>query len=129
MVLPDANTVTTLAVGIQSPVLIPPENSREGVVDVPAGMVKLPDSVPPVNGKFNEAKPVKVALIVPAVKFPDASRATIALAVFALVAVVAELATRPAVAKVASLEFEMFAELEISVSTIRDDDKTPEALL
>jgi hypothetical protein len=38
-----------------------------------------------------EALPVSAAVIVPAVKFPLASRETIALAVFALVAVVAEL--------------------------------------
>ena len=44
-----------------------------------------------------EALPVKAAVIVPAVKFPLASRATIALAVFADVAVVAELLTFDAV--------------------------------
>ena len=38
-----------------------------------------------------EALPLSVAVIVPALKLPDASRATIADAVFALVAVVAEL--------------------------------------
>ena len=38
-----------------------------------------------------EAFPDKLAVIVPAEKFPEASRATIAEAVFALVAVVAEL--------------------------------------
>src|SRR5204863_190066 len=48
------------------------------------------------------ALPVKFAVIVPAEKLPDASRATIALAVFALIAVVAELATFPAVLIVAN---------------------------
>jgi hypothetical protein len=43
------------------------------------------------------AFPVSAAVIVPAVKLPLASRATIALTVFALVAVVAELLTLPAV--------------------------------
>ena len=38
-----------------------------------------------------EALPDRLAVIVPALKLPDASRATIAFAVFALVAVVAEL--------------------------------------
>lgn len=38
-----------------------------------------------------EALPDKVAVMVPALKLPDASLATMALAVFALVAVVAEL--------------------------------------
>jgi hypothetical protein len=47
------------------------------------------------------AFPLKEAVIVPALKFPDASLATIALAVLALVAVVALLDTFPAVAIVA----------------------------
>ena len=47
--------------------------------------------------------PVKFAVIVPAVKLPLASRATIALAVLALAAVVAELLTLPAVLIVDSL--------------------------
>ena len=47
------------------------------------------------------ALPLKAAVIVPALKFPDASLATIALAVLALVAVVALLETLPAVAIVA----------------------------
>jgi hypothetical protein len=38
-----------------------------------------------------DAFPFNVAVIVPALKLPEASRATMALAVFALVAVVAEL--------------------------------------
>ena len=38
-----------------------------------------------------EALPLSVAVMVPALKLPDASRATMADAVFALVAVVAEL--------------------------------------
>ena len=38
-----------------------------------------------------EALPLSVAVMVPALKLPDASRATMAEAVFALVAVVAEL--------------------------------------
>ena len=42
-------------------------------------------------------------MIVPAVKFPEASRATIALAVLLLVAVVAEFETLPAVEMVSSL--------------------------
>ncbi len=47
------------------------------------------------------AVPLKDAVIVPAVKSPEASLATIALAVLALVAVVALLETFPAVAMVA----------------------------
>ena len=49
------------------------------------------------------ALPLRAALIVPAEKFPLASRATIALTVLALVAVVAELDTLPAVEIVANL--------------------------
>ena len=49
------------------------------------------------------ANPVKLAVIVPAVKLPLASRATMADAVFASVAVVAELLTFPAVEMVANL--------------------------
>ena len=44
-----------------------------------------------------EALPVNVAVMVPAEKFPEASRATIAEAVLAFVAVVAELETFDAV--------------------------------
>ena len=49
------------------------------------------------------ALPLKAAVIVPAEKLPDASRATMADAVFAFVAVVAEFETLPAVEIVLSL--------------------------
>jgi hypothetical protein len=71
-----------------------------------------------------DALPVKEAVIVPALKFPDASRATIADAVFADVAVVAELLTFAAVEIVASLVSTMPAEALMSASTI-----TPAAIL
>ena len=58
--------------------------------------------------------PVRFAVIVPALKLPLASRATIADAVLSAVAVVAELLTFPLVAMVANLESEMDAEDEIS---------------
>ena len=64
------------------------------------------------------AKPVKLAVIVPAVKLPFASRATIADAVFASVAVVAELLTFPEVAIVANLVSAMAAVVEMSALTI-----------
>jgi hypothetical protein len=51
--------------------------------------------------------PINVAVIVPATKLPDASRATIALAVFTAVAVVAVLSTLPAAVIVASIVFVM----------------------
>ncbi len=65
-----------------------------------------------------DAKPVKLAVIVPAVKFPLASRATMADAVFASVAVVAELLTFPVVAIVASLVSTMAAVALMSALTI-----------
>ncbi len=64
------------------------------------------------------ANPVKLAVMVPAVKFPLASRATIADAVLALVAVVAELLTFPAVAMVASFVSTIAAVALISALTI-----------
>jgi hypothetical protein len=64
------------------------------------------------------AFPLKAAVTVPAVKFPLASRATIALAVFADVAVVAELLTLDAVEIVASLVSTMPAAALMSASTI-----------
>lgn len=64
------------------------------------------------------AKPVKLAVIVPAVKFPLASRATMAEAVLASVAVVAELLTFPAVEIVANLVSAMPAEALMSAFTM-----------
>jgi hypothetical protein len=64
--------------------------------------------------------PVRFAVIVPAEKLPEASRATIALTVLALVAVVAELDTLPAVAMVASLVSAMAAAASTSVLVIVD---------
>lgn len=69
-----------------------------------------------------EAFPDSEAVIVPAEKLPLASLATIALAVFELDAVVAELLTLPAVEMVASLVSGMFA------CNLADDiDKDPSA--
>ena len=64
------------------------------------------------------AKPVKFAVMLPAIKSPLASRATIADAVFALVAVVAELLTFPAVAMVASFVSTIAADALMSALTI-----------
>ena len=80
-------------------------------------------SAPPLT-RFPLAVPVKAAVIVPAVKFPLASRATIALAVFADVAVVAELLTFDAVEIVASLVSTIAADALMSALTI-----TPAAIL
>jgi len=74
------------------------------------------------------ALPERVAVIVPAVKLPDASRATIADAVFALVAVVAELDTFPVVEMVASLVSAIAAEALTSASTI-DPAVIPELMV
>jgi hypothetical protein len=62
--------------------------------------------------------PVRLAVIVPALKLPDASRATIADAVEALAAVVAELLTLSAVLIVASLVSAILAAVLISALTI-----------
>ena len=75
------------------------------------------------------ALPLKFAVIVPAEKLPDASRATIALAVLALVAVVAEFATLPAVEIVANLVSTIAAAGSTSALTINDVDNNPAALL
>ena len=64
------------------------------------------------------ALPVNAAVTVPAAKFPLASRATIALAVFADAAVVAELLTFRAVAIVASLVSSIAADAFMSALTI-----------
>src|SRR5262249_5533251 len=75
------------------------------------------------------ALPFKFAVIVPALKFPDGSRDTIAFAVFAFVAVVAEFATLPAVVIVASFVSTMPAAGSTSALTISDVDKSPNRLL
>ena len=62
--------------------------------------------------------PVNAAVTVPALKLPDASRATIADVVLALVAVVALFDTFPAVAMVANFVSEIAADALISASTI-----------
>ncbi len=75
------------------------------------------------------AEAVKFAEIVPALKFPEPSRATIAFAVFALVAVVAELETLPAVLMVANFVSTIAAAGSTSAFTINDVLKAPAALL
>ena len=71
--------------------------------------------------------PFRVIILVE--KLPDASRATIVFAVLVLVAVVAELATLPAVEIVANLASEIAADELISAFTISELDKFPEASL
>jgi|SRR5579872_2884447 len=119
----------TFAVAAESPVLVLPVNCNDGTAAVPAGNVNAPVIVSPDLSTFNDAAPVKLAVIVPAEKLPDASRATIAFAVFALVAVVAEFATLPAVLIVASLLSVIAADDEISAFTINELDNNPDALL
>ena len=94
---------------------------------VPVKFVTVPlDGVPnaPPLTRFPLAVPVKAAVIVPAEKLPEASRATMADAVFADVAVVAELLTFKAVEIVASLVSTIPAEALMSALTI-----TPAAIL
>jgi len=73
---------------------------RLGVLVDPLGTCRALVKVPPVSGKLRLASPVKLAVMVPAEKFPLALRSTIAFAAFADVAVVALFATRPAVVNV-----------------------------
>ncbi len=65
-----------------------------------------------------EALPVKAAVTVPAAKLPEPSRATIALAVFTAVAVVALLLTFPPVEMAASFVSAIAADALMSASTI-----------
>ena len=74
----------------------------------------------PVTYRF-----VKVAA--PAAKLPDPSRATIALAVLASVAVVASFKTKPAVDNVTNLSFAIVPTI-ISPSTTEDDESSPDPL-
>src|SRR3990167_4391061 len=94
---------------------------------------KSPDIVSPAFKTFNDAAPVtlpvKFAVIVPAVKLPDASLATIVLAVFAFVAVVAEFDTFPAVEIVANFESTIAAEESTSAFTIKDELRFPDESL
>jgi hypothetical protein len=135
--VPLTSNESTFAVAAEIPVLVLPVNCNDGAAAVPAGSVNVPVNVPPVNGRSCEAWPVtlpvtfpiKLAVIVPAEKLPDESRATIALAVFALVAVVAEFATLPALEIVANFESVIPADDEISLLTINELDKLPEESL
>ena len=82
-----------------NPVVLPLLKVSDGAVNELEGKVKAPVIMPPVNSKFPLAfpvtLPVRFAVIFPAEKSPNESLATIALAVFRLVAVVAEFATNP----------------------------------
>ena len=82
-----------------------------------------------IDTVFSIASPLKVAVIVPAAKSPFESRSTIVFAVFALVAVVAEFATLPAVVMFASFESVIPAFAMISELVISDVDKLPNASL
>src|SRR4029434_977283 len=75
------------------------------------------------------ALPLKFAVIVPAAKLPDPSRKTMVFAVFALVAVVAEFATLPAVLIVASLVSTIAAAGSTSASIISELESKPVASL
>jgi hypothetical protein len=68
---------------------------------VPWGPVTSPARDPVKEAALPETFPVIFAVMVPALKFPEASRATMALKVLAELAVVAELDTFPAVEIVA----------------------------
>jgi len=111
------------------PEVTAPVNVNAGAAVVPAGNCKVPVIISPALSTFNDAAPVKLAVIVPAEKLPELSRATIAFAVLALVAVVAELATFPAVEIVANLVSTIPADGLTSAFTINELDKLPDASL
>ncbi len=115
IVLPVANCVADEAVPVKDAVIVPalkfPEASRATIVEAVFALVALDDTVnvwaeEPLNVAEPEspvpdvarvrlldtcvAVPLNVAVMVPALKLPEASRATMADGVFALVAVVAE---------------------------------------
>ena len=100
------------------PVLRSPVKVSDGVEADARGTTNAPVMVSPAFSTLLDAAPVNAAVIVPAVKLPLASRATIADAVLALVAVVALLLTLPAVEMVLSLASAMAAEALISSLTI-----------
>src|SRR5664279_5003536 len=85
--------------------------------------------VSPAFNTLSDAAPVKLAVMVPAAKLPDASRSTMVLGVLTLVAVVAELATLPAVLIVANFVSTIAAAGSTSAFTISDVDNNPAALL
>jgi hypothetical protein len=99
---------------VNPPVLLP--NERE-VARVPAMLMAPAKSKLGVLRLFN--------VIVFAEKLPETSRATIANAVLTAVAVVAELATLPAVAMVANFVSAMAAAASTSALTIKDDVNAP----
>jgi len=78
-----------LAVAAEKPVLVLPVNLIDGAAALPAGTINVPVIVSPALSTFNDALPIKLAVIAPAEKLPDTSRATIVLAVLVLVASVA----------------------------------------
>ena len=96
-------------------------------------MLRLPVMVSPALRTLREAAPVTLptsaAVMVPALKLPEESRATMAFGVSRFVAVVAELATSPGVVRVASLLLAMAAFEAISALTINELVKLPDASL
>src|SRR3990172_9634770 len=74
---------------VDSPVVVLPVNTSEGNAVVPAGSCNAPVIVSPALSTLLEALPVRFAITVPAEKFPDASRLTIAFDVLRLVAALA----------------------------------------
>lgn len=115
-----------LGVAEDRPVVTLPVKLRDGIEAVPAGRAKFPVMVSPAFNTFPLASPVKEAVMVPAEKFPDPSRATMVLTVLLEVAVVAELATFPAVEITANFVSTMAALFETSAFTIDEVLRLPE---
>src|SRR6266852_5015574 len=127
--VPFISNDNVFAVAAEKPVLVLPVNLIDGLAAEPAGIINVPVIVSPALSTFNDAAPVKLAVIVPAEKLPDPSRDTMAFAVFALVAVVAELATFPAVLIVASFVSTIPAAGSTSALIINELDNKPDELL
>lgn len=111
------------------PVPVCPLKVNDGAVVEPIGNINGPVIVSPVFKTFAEEAPVIAAVMVPAVKFPLASLATIPFATFKLLAVVAEFDTFPADDMVANFVSDILASLATSLLDIKDDVKLPFALL
>ena len=111
------------------PLVVLPVNRNDGAAGEPAGNCNAPVIVSPALSTLFKAEPFNVAVIVPAEKLPAASRAIIAFGVFALVAVVAEFATLPAVIIVASFVSIIAADALTSAFTMSELDKFPDESL
>ena len=112
-----------------NPEVVLPVNTSDGNAVVPAGSCNVPVIVSPALSTLLDALPLKFAITVLAEKLPEPSRNTMVFGVLVLVAVVAELATLPAVEIVANFVSTIAAAGSTSALTINELDKFPDASL